>query len=47
MDRSTIKYLTTKKDAKPCFIRRVLLLQEFYVEIKDKKGLENLVVDHL
>ena len=32
-DHSTIKYLMTKKDAKPRLIRWVLLLQEFYVEI--------------
>ncbi|GJR34472.1 reverse transcriptase domain-containing protein [Tanacetum coccineum] len=46
-NHSALKYLFSKQDAKPRLIRGVLLLQGFDIKIKDKKGVENLVADHL
>src|SRR6185295_5563555 len=40
-DHAALRYLLTKKDSKPRLIRWILLLSEFYLEIKDKKGVEN------
>ena len=46
-DHSALKYLLAKQNAKARLIRWVLLLQEFNFQIKDKKVVENVVVDHL
>nr|CAN72371.1 hypothetical protein VITISV_040455 [Vitis vinifera] len=46
-NHSALKYLLTKQDAKARLIRWILLLQEFNLQIRDKKGVDNVVADHL
>nr|GEY34611.1 hypothetical protein [Tanacetum cinerariifolium] len=46
-DYSALKYLLSKQDSKSRLLWWVLLLQEFSIIIRDKKGTENLMADHL
>nr|GEV05355.1 reverse transcriptase domain-containing protein [Tanacetum cinerariifolium] len=46
-DHSALKYLLSKQDSKSRLIQWVILLQEFDIIIRDKKGTKNLAKDHL
>ncbi|KAF8089384.1 hypothetical protein N665_0507s0004 [Sinapis alba] len=46
-DHAALRYLLSKKNAKPRLLRWILLLKEFDLVIKDNKGTENGVADHL
>ncbi|KAF8110404.1 hypothetical protein N665_0084s0014 [Sinapis alba] len=45
-DHATLRYLLTKKDAKPWLQIWILLLQEFDLHIKDKKEIDNGIANH-
>ena len=46
-DHAALKYLLSKQDTKPRLTWWILLCQEFDQTIKDKKGVENMVANHL
>ena len=46
-DHAAFKYLLFKQDTKPRLTRWILLCQEFNLTITDKKGVENVVANHL
>lgn len=46
MDHLTIKYMLSKKDTKPRLVKWILLLKEFDLKVRDKKGSKNLVTNH-
>nr|XP_009770288.1 PREDICTED: uncharacterized protein LOC104221012 [Nicotiana sylvestris] len=47
IDHAALRYLISKKESKPRLIRWVLSLQEFDLEIRNKKRTNNQVADHL
>lgn len=46
-DHAALQYLLTKLDAKQWLIRFILILQEFDLQIRDRKGSENVLANHL
>jgi hypothetical protein len=46
-DHAALRHLLAKKETKPWLIRWILLLQEFDIMIRGKKGTKNVVANHL
>ncbi|KAL1204107.1 hypothetical protein V5N11_026605 [Cardamine amara subsp. amara] len=46
-DHAALRHIYANKDTKPRLLRWILLMQEYDLEIVDKKGIENGVADHL
>jgi hypothetical protein len=46
-DHAALRHLMAKRETKTRLIRWILLLQEFNLEIRDKKGSDNVVANHL
>nr|GEV44988.1 reverse transcriptase domain-containing protein [Tanacetum cinerariifolium] len=46
-NHSALRNLFKKQDAKLCLIHWILLLKDFDIKIKDRKGKENVAADHL
>ncbi|CAH9082749.1 unnamed protein product [Cuscuta europaea] len=46
-DHSALRYLFQKHDSKPRLLRWILLLQEFNIEIRDRRGSAKQAADHL